>query len=126
MKITAEEFQVMLNTNNVNLLEHLVLSSATDEVIKSYRQEKAMDIVLTINGIEVDIMSFLKLFEDQYDQQTALSAKQIYENRIDEVLEPFSEAMDTLQFLWDHIEDEAKKAVAKATDSTWMLDDEEE
>jgi len=126
VKITAEEFQKMLRVDDTNLLEHLVLNSATDEVIESYKQENALDIVLTINGIEVDIMSFLKLFEDQYNEQTVLSAKKIYGERIDKALEPFFEATDTFQQLWEHMRDEMNSIVSEVTDVSWLFDDEEE
>jgi len=126
MKITAEDFQKMLHVNDRCLLAHLVLESVTDEVIKIYEREKALEIVLTINGIEVDIMPFLKMFEDQYDEQTALSAKKIYGGRIDKALEPFYEAGETFQSLWEHMRDEMNSAVSEATDVSWLFDDEEE
>ena len=125
VKITAEEFQKMLQTNDTSLLEHLILNSATPEVIESYERGKALEIVLTVNGFEVDIMSFLKIFEDQYDQQTALSAKKLYGKRIDEVLEPFYEAMEIFQSLWEHMRDEMNSALSKATDVSWLLDKED-
>lgn len=126
MKITAEEFQEMLHVNDRCLLAHLVLESVTDEVIKIYEREKALEIVLTINGIEVDVMPFLKMFEDQYDEQTALSAKKIYGERIDKALEPFYEAGETFQSLWEHMRDEMNSAVSKATDVSWLFDDGED
>ena len=126
VKITAEEFQKMLHVNDRSLIAHLVLETVTPEVIGSYGREKALEIVLTINGIEVDIMPFLKIFEDQYDQQTALSAKKIYGERIDKALEPFFEAGETFQSLWEHMRDEMNSAVSKATDVSWLFDDEEE
>ena len=116
----------MLRANDINLLEHLILNSVTDEVIESYKQEKALEIVLTINGIEVDIMLFLKQLEDQYDQQTAHSAKKLYGKRVDEALAPFFEATDTFQQLWEHMRDEMNSVVSKATDVSWLFDDEEE
>ena len=125
-RITAEEFQKMLRANDVNLLEHLILNSATPEVIESYEREKALEIVLTVNGIEVDVMSFLKLFEDQYDQQTALSAKKLYGKRVDKILEPYYEVSETFQSLWEHMRDEINSAVSKVTDVSWLFDDEEE
>ena len=126
VKYTAEEFQKMLRVNDTCLLAHLILESVTPEVIESYKQEKALEIVLTINGIEVDIIPFLKQFEDQYDQQTALSAKKIYGERIDKALEPFFEAGETFQSLWEHMRDEMNSAVSEATDVSWLLDDKEE
>ena len=125
MKITAEEFQKMLQVNDTSLLEHLVLNSSTDEVIKSYEREKALDIVLTINGFEVDIISFLKLFEDQYDKQTALSAKKLYGKRIEKILEPYYEAAEKFIQLSDHMDDEIKEALKDATDVSWLFDKEE-
>ena len=125
MKITAEEFQKMLRVNDRCLLAHLVLESATDEVIKSYEREKALEIVLTINGIEVDIMPFLKEFENQYDEQTAISAKKMYMEQAEKILAPFHEAADTFIQLCDHMESEVREAVSKATDVSWLFDEEE-
>lgn len=126
VKYTAVEFQKMLRVNDTCLLAHLILESTTPEVIKSYEREKALEIVLTINGIEVDIIPFLKRFEDQYDQQTALSAKKIYGEQINKALEPFYEVAETFQSLWEHMRDEMNSVVSKATDVSWLFDDEEE
>ena len=126
MRITAKDFQEMLHVNDKCLLSHLVLVSVTPEVIKTYEDKKALDIVLTINGIEVDVMQFLKIFEDQYDEQVAISARKIYGKQAREALAPFSKATDTLLYLFEHIEGEVKEAVAKATNSEWLLRDEEE
>ena len=116
----------MLQANETNLLEHLVLNSATDEVIKSYEEKKSLEIVLTINGFDVDIMLFLKQLEDQYNQQTAHSAKKLYGKRVDEALAPFFEATDTFQQLWEHMRDEMNSLVSEATDVSWLFDKEEE
>ena len=126
MKITAEGFQKMLHVNDRCLLAHLVLESVTPEVIESYEREKALEIVLTINGIEVDVMPFLKMFEDQYREQTAISAKKFYMEEAEKILAPFHEAADKFIQLSDHMEDELKEAVCKATDVSWLFDDEEE
>ena len=126
MKITAEEFQKMLHVNDRCLLAHLVIESVTPEVIESYEQEKALEIVLTINGIEVDVMPFLKMFEDQYREQTAISAKKFYMERAEKILAPFHEAADIFIQLSDHMEGELKDAVSKATDVSWLFDKEEE
>lgn len=126
MKITQEEFRSMIKKNDAGLLEHLILNSSTDEVIESYHREEAMEIVLTINGIEVDIMPFLKLLEDQYDRQTTLSAKKLYTERADKILVPFHEAANIFIQLYDHMEDEVKEAVSKATDVSWLFDEDPE
>lgn len=126
MKITQEEFRSMIKKNDAGLLEHLILNSSTDEVIESYHREEAMEIVLTINGIEVDIMPFLKLLEDQYDRQTALSAKKLYTERADKILAPFHEAANIFIQLYDHMEGEVKEAVSKATDVSWLFDEDPE
>lgn len=124
VKITAEKFQKMVRVNDVNLLEHLILNSATPEVIESYKEKKALEIVLTINGIEVDIMPFLKLFEDRYDEQTAFSAKELYEERAEKILAPFHEAADKFVQLSNHMDDELKEAVSKAIDVSWLFEEE--
>ena len=126
MRITGEEFQKMLHVNDRCLLAHLVLESVTPEVIKTYEDKKALEIVLTINGIEVDVMPFLKMFEDQYREQTAISAKKMYKERVDEILKPYDEASETFQSLWEHMQDEVNDVVSKATDVSWLFDDEEE
>lgn len=124
--ITADEFKKMLYADGITLLEHLILESSTKEVAESYHESGEMVLVLTINGIEVDIMPFLKMFEDQYDQQTALSAKKLYEERADKILAPFHKAADTFIQLCDHMEDEVKQAVSKATDVSWLFDNGDE
>ena len=129
VKITAEEFQKMLRVDGECLLAHLILESTTSEVIESYKQEKALEIVLTINGIEVDIMPFLKLFEDQYDEQVAKSAKKKYGRQMDKALESFFEAGELFDRLYDHMEDEIKKIVSriiKDEDIKWLFNEDDE
>lgn len=124
--VTAEEFKKMLHANGITLLEHLILESSTKKVAESYHESGEMVLVLTINGIEVDIKPFLKMFDDQYDQQTALSAKKLYEERADKILAPFHEAADTFIQLCNHMENEVKQAVSKATDVSWLFDEDPE
>lgn len=88
--------------NQQTLLSNIVLNGITQAVkeisnSEDYKNRGELDIVLTVNGHEIDIENFVERWQKEVEKSVLQHASEIVSNRVNEKLMDFEDMMN--QFL---------------------------